>query len=746
MFRASFLFRLSLLATCAPPHFASSTDIAFYFPRFQPSTHVQSAGIPEIKEAVALLASQTIQVALPSPADLDRSHWRQREEGTHAHRLVKSKRWLSVGKAFSRESHSSAASVSASSIAEKTMCLQLIDRGIDILECAGGLEVSAIREVLLPLYATKWELLQGTAHLPRPTFDYTTYASGSTARGSGSVGHSSTCYRGGVLHVPKHILYHTSRVLVKDDHWSLESGGFLSPQKIDTDCMVLAHFVKAFSLLHTRPFNQSSAKSNPATSPTYSGSGQRQGGSLKSTHSGSRFTPHSYASANKSSWSLTIENNGGGDKGIMTLEIALKRVDQLIERCKAAMQEASKKKKTTADGASSSATPGSSNGHAEGREGGEAPLPDSGWDVLDSWKFYIPKLLLLKAILTIGYSGHLLHAKKCVDEAAAYVHGLQKRSHILLDGLREGERPAEPELGMFLLAQAEMMARIWNWGGGKLIQARKTSTREEDDSSSSSRGNGETNAMVAELDEDVFEAFDNSAGFYAAPFTSNTKADGIMDLSLVAEREFEVHAYAVCVLSLATVILGVPRVASTSNSVVASLFASHTGSKQKESPPMFSAVHQDSKPVFLSQQLFSLHPPLLSLDCPSLITFSDSSRLRPFSVEEARRMAGVLLKRALELVRALYPDDRDHPLAVQILTAMACLYADTRDYLYASGLFESARRGTYMHYGGPRSIEGIFVDKLRYEFLAGVGSEEEAKTAGHEIVQHLREVDQLPVV
>lgn len=733
MFRISLPTRLALLATAFPPYFTSSSDVAFYFPRFQPSTHVQSAGIPEINEALSLLSSQSVKVALKPEADREQSHWRQSDNDDRLNSLVETTRWLHVGKNSSKDASYAS---STSSVASKTKCLQLLDRGIEILEAAGGLQSNGIRSVLLPLYVTKWEVLQGTAHLPRPTFDYAAYASAPTSKGVvSSAASSSSCYRGGVVHIPKHILYHSSRAILSVDSWSMEKGGALLPASIDTDCMVLAHFVKAFSILHTRPFNQSSSKLS--TSIPSVASGSSHGISIKSSSRGAGAGGDSRvahpSTSKKSQWSLMVEVEGG-KKACMTLEIALERVDQLIERCKAAIHEVKKKMESrTSVGTVTSDL--SSASRSEHLGGGVSSLSESPSVSLHAWKFYIPKLLLLKAMLIIGSSGHLLHAKKCVDEAAAYVHALQKNSHILLDGLREGERPAEPELGLFLLAQAEMMARIWNWGEGKMVKRQK---------SSSSSSNAPE--MVAELDEDVFEAFDNAGGFYAAPFTTNTKADGIMDLSAVSQREFEVHAYAVCLLSLATVILGVPRVANTSSSAISSLLISDANANEKDASPVFSAVHQDKKPVFLPQQLFSLFPPFLSLDRPSSTIFSDSSRLRPFSVEEARRMAGVLLKRALELVRGLYPDDRDHPLAIQILSAMACLYADTRDYLYASGLFESARRGTYLCYGGPLSIEGLFLNKLRYEFLAGVGSEEEAKTAAHEIIQHLKEVDLLPSI
>eukprot|EP00796_Vickermania_ingenoplastis_P008566 gene8566-6007_t len=598
MFRASLLRRLSVVATVVPPNFSSSADVAFYFPRFQPATHLSAAGIPELQEALGLLASETL-------------HVRGKEEGPSKRPSppLAVKRWVSS--------------------ADKTKCLDLLDRGAAILESAGGLQSPAVRSLLRPIYATRFEMLFGTAHLPRPT--HTPPGAGGVVHGSGR---GPAAYRGGALHIPKHVLYHSSRLLLSPEGWSLGEGGSLEPAAIDTDCVVLAHFVKAFCLLHTRPFHQ--------LPPAPASAAAARVSSIKKSR-GPKDNPYATPS---SSWALDV-----GGPAPMTLAIALERLDQLRARVAAAAQQA-----------------------------GE----DGGFPVV-SWRFHEPKLLLLKAMLTIPSTGHLLHAKQLVDEAARSVHQLKRRKHILLDGLKDGERPAEPELGLFLLAQAEIMARVWDWGGGKPGTLKKVAC-----------GTGETHVVAGELDEDVMDAFENAAGFYAAPFSSTIKADGIMDLSLLPERQFEVHAYVVCVLSLASVLMNAPRAAKGGAG-------------------------------------------------PSDIIFADSARLRPITVEEARKTVGHLLERALQLTRGLYPEQRDHPLAAHILTVMACLYADTRDYLYASGLFESARRGVAAQYGGLLSPEGVFVEKLRYEFLAGVGSAEEAKTAGHEIVQHLKQMDALPV-
>lgn len=677
MFRACVLARLSLFATTAPPNFSSSTDLSFYFPRFQPSTHVKSSGIPELQQALEMLSSESIKVTQPpSTEDGTSSHWRNREAERDRERVVQ--RWNGVGnRGFS--------------VVDTAKCLSLLDRGIEILEGAGGVRSAGIRPLLLPLYATKMEILHGTAHLPRPTFDC---SNGSSSTSSSS----SACYRSGALHVQKHVLYHTSRLLLNGDGWAIGDCGALCPVTIDTHCVLLAHFVKAFSTLHTRPFNKTAAgsvaKSSVASIKSSASSKKTSGGN---SHNDSTSKSNPYASS-APKWSFPV-----GEEGTMTLDVALERLDQLFQRCEAAAQT-SKEQEAMTQSAGIEAPVGSASFHASS----------------DSWKLYLPKLLHLKAILTIAHSGHLLRAKQYVDQAAERVHLLRKRSHVLLDGLRDGERPAEPELGLFLLAQAEMMARVWDWNGGKTIMVSKPNSSEK--------------IPAGELDEDVFDAFENAAGFYAAPFTTNTKADGIMDLSLIPEREFEVHAYAVCVLSLAVTLLGVPRATPPG-----------VASGSKSNGPVLRSVHEDTKPVFLPQQLFSLSPALLAVQSPSSVIFADSSRLRPFTVEEARRSVGRMLERALQLVRALYPDDRDHPLAGQILTVMACLYADTRDYLYASGLFESARRAVHNRYGGPLAVESVFLEKLRYEFLAGVGSAEEAKTAGHEIVHHLKQIDALPV-
>lgn len=421
----------------------------------------------------------------------------------------------------------------------------------------------------------------------------------------------------------KHVMTEAACLLQREEDWALGGGKdeeLLSPQRIDVDCVILGHYVKAFAACFQQPFHV-------ITPPTPSVS------SLKSK-----------------------SKSRTGAEYPLPATVALERVDQLIARCEGAMRAK----------AATSVSP-------------------------DSWKFYIPKLLLMKAILHISHTGHLLQAKQMVDAAASVVHDYRAFTNPLLNGLKT--RESEPEMGLFMLAQAELMARIWNWGN-------ETAPVER-----------------VQVDEDVLEAFDNAAGFYAAPYSSNTHADGIMDVEKVKERAFEVHAYVVCLLSLVNnVLLRCPR------------------------PP---GTTSHDRPVFCPQQQFSLYSPLTSVVSPSLISFTDSSRLEAFSVEKARKMAGRMLERGLQLSRALYDDEPHHPLTCSILAAMACLYADTRDYLYASGLFEAARKGLVKQYGGSLSPEVMFLDKLRYEFLAGVGSNDEAATAAHDIVQRLKLMDQL---
>lgn len=560
-------------------------DMAFYYPRFRPSTHITTAGIPELTDAVALMDKTA---AAP--------------------------RWSSVSALCLEKGDGPGASAAQRDVSKS---LTLLERGIDILNSAGGPSNPSMGQLLCPLYATRFELLNSPEHEPR--CDYATRC-----------------------HVQKSILQQAGQLIFYGNTWDETD-----LKQLDTACVIMAHFIKAFCALHPRPFHPSPSA---ASTPSSSASDTATVAMIKSKPSAVTTAGHTSGSADAAQgifaaqqWTLPL---AGSD--VLTLEMVMARLTELTQCCAAACR-----------------THGSQH-------------PELRW--------LEPKLTLLKALLTIPLTGHLLHAQQYIDTATKQVHEFTQRSNLFLDGLKP--RTQEAELGLYMLLQAEMAARIFNWC-----------------------------LPQGQVDGSVMEAYSDATEFYANPFNTAIEADGIMSEKNLHERRFETDAYACCLRSFASFLLGAPRPKATST--------------------------RDS-PVFLSHQLFSLNP-LTSVATSSHYIFSDVKETVELPLDLCRRRTGESLDRALQLNRRLYPEHRMNGSAAWTLLTMACMYADTRDYLYATGLFETASKAFAYTYGSA-SMERVFLLKLRYEFLAGVGSEQEAKTASHEVIQQLKQIDAMSVI
>ncbi|KAH9599189.1 hypothetical protein LSM04_008926 [Trypanosoma melophagium] len=536
----------SITETCVPANFVHATDMAFYFPRFQPRAHLQTHGIPELQDALALLQPSTTvsEQRWKKPQNMSEEEWKK----------------------------------------SRDKALMLLSRGEEIMENVGGVNNPSTSDILRPLYAIKFELLNGVEHLPR----------------SGYAHH---------VNVYRLILKQAGRLLYFNNTWNKSD-----IQQIDTACVIIAHFARAFCALNQRPFHIKKGNENKVKS-------------------------------NKSSpWSMKIDGSGN-DNDVLTLSLVMKRIDELLQICRniAVKQDM----------------------------------------VGTDFRWYVPKLLLLKGILTIPLTGNLEHAREHIDESAKIVYEFLRRKQPILDGLVP--RKQEPELGLFMLAQAEIAARVFDWSVG-----------------------------VNEVDKDVLEKFEAAAKFYSAPYNTTLDADGIMSTEHLDDKKFEVDAYSSCMLSYGTFLLNAPR------------------------PP---GVSSRDSPVFLPKQIFSMSP-ITTVKTSSDLIFADVHQLVPMTIDVSRKRTGESFERALQLNRALYPYHKQNPKAGWILLAMASLYADMRDYLYATGLFASAEKTLVENYGNI-SLEKLFALKLRYEFLAGVGSDQEAKATGHEVVELLKQIDSI---
>ncbi|KAG5512394.1 hypothetical protein GH5_08244 [Leishmania sp. Ghana 2012 LV757] len=594
----------SVQQTSVPSFMVHPIEMAFYFPRFHPETHLNAAGVPELIDAVGLMTRHSRRSRADSPASASAA-----ASSMPRHQLPT--RWTTTVSATAQPTTDTSV---AEALRDNTKCLLLLERGIDILNSVGGVRSPAVAGLLRPLYAARFEMLNGSEHLPRS--EYATR-----------------------MHVHKAILQQAASLLYYNDTWDRSD-----VHQIETTCVLVAHFVKAFCALHPRPFRPVAAPATGgATSSARVSSATPTAGSGGATASSSPILPLKGA-FDPAEWKMGVGNEAEG--AWLTLSMVQDRVEELLRLATA----------------------------AHDKHGSTHP----------ELRWLRPKLLLLKALLTIPITGHLLHAQRYVKEAANSVDALTKRKNLLLDGLKE--RTREPELGLYMLLQAEIAARAFDW-----------------------------DLAPGQVDGDVVHMFTDAAEYYADPPNTTLDGDAIMSERKLPEQRFEAEAYTCCLRSYATFLLGAPRP---------------------------KAANPRDAPVFLAKQLFSLNP-LLTVATPSPLIFSDARNVSELPLDLCRRRTGEALDRALRLNRMLYPDFRQNAPAAATLMTMACMYADTRDYLYATGLFESAKKALVYNFGDT-SLEHVFLQKLRYEFLAGVGSEQEAKTASHEVVHLLKRMDALP--
>ncbi|KAI5687371.1 hypothetical protein MNV84_00347 [Leishmania braziliensis] len=592
--------------TSVPSFMQHPVEMAFYFPRFHPDTHVNPAGIPELIDAVGLMTRRSRADSTASAATS--------AAASAMSRALPPTRWTTTVSATAQPTTD--ASV-AEAQKDSVKSLLLLERGIDILNSAGGVRSPAVANLLRPLYAARFEVLNGSEHLPR-------------------------CEYATRVHVHKAILQQAAPLLYYNDTWDKSD-----VHQVDTACVLVGHFMKAFCALHPQPFHPqlAPAASDGAGSSKASSTRMTSGGSSSSSVASSSSPPRPpKAMFNPAEWKMLVGDDG--EKAYLTLAMVQDRIEELLRLATA----------------------------AHDKHGSTHP----------ELRWLRPKLLVLKGLLAIPLTGHLLHAQRYIEEAANYVDALTRRKNLLLDGLKE--RTHEPELGLYMLLQAEIAARAFDW-----------------------------NLAPGYVDGDVVNMFTDAAGYYADPPNTTLDGDAIMSERKLPEQRFEAEAYTCCLRSYAAFLLGAPR-------------------------PKAAATRD--LPVFLAKQLFSLNP-LLTVATPSSLIFSDVRNVLELPLEMCRRRTGEALDRALKLNRMLYPDFRQNAPAAATLMTMACLYADTRDYLYATGLFESASKAVTYNFGGT-SLEHVFLQKLRYEFLAGVGSEQEAKTASHEVVHLLKRMDALP--
>lgn len=142
------------------------------------------------------------------------------------------------------------------------------------------------------------------------------------------------------------------------------------------------------------------------------------------------------------------------------------------------------------------------------------------------------------------------------------------------------------------------------------------------------------------------------------------------------------------------------------------------------------APHEKPGDDWMPPELLS-YSPIMILPAGSTLVRESSVKL-PLPHSEATRQALHLSERALKVNRSLFPDQRDNLKAAEILRTMGVAYADLQDYLYATGMWNNAKRIYDRHYG-PHSRESMDTMRLLERFQRKVGSTKEADATKHQM-------------
>lgn len=144
----------------------------------------------------------------------------------------------------------------------------------------------------------------------------------------------------------------------------------------------------------------------------------------------------------------------------------------------------------------------------------------------------------------------------------------------------------------------------------------------------------------------------------------------------------------------------------------------------------FSRVNQVLPPWVFHQYAPALSMPMLPLSDPFTTRYSTSK-----VTCTARRTLGTaqtMSERALKINRVIFPDRRDNLKSAMHLATMALVYAEARDYLHCSGLFNSAMRVVESNYGRG-SEEVLDLLKVMEAFQRSIGSPKEAEATRHKV-------------
>jgi hypothetical protein len=238
-----------------------------------------------------------------------------------------------------------------------------------------------------------------------------------------------------------------------------------------------------------------------------------------------------------------------------------------------------------------------------------------------------PRLRLLEALACIPATGDLGRAVALARDASHVCSQQTLIGNHESENLKDGDIE---EMGIFSIMQASLLERHANgrWGPNS-------------------------------MDEESFIQLSRAIGFYEALFQDIYNRRG-GDLAIDMEGKIPLRdAYSTTLLAAAQLYMNV--------------------------------VREDPKETFFSHHLIHTSPVwTLPLPLGAPDPTSDITQRHKIHPGTCKAVCQKYLERALKINRKLYPENRSNMKAAYILRALAMVYAELKDYLFASGLFRSA--------------------------------------------------------
>jgi hypothetical protein len=136
-----------------------------------------------------------------------------------------------------------------------------------------------------------------------------------------------------------------------------------------------------------------------------------------------------------------------------------------------------------------------------------------------------------------------------------------------------------------------------------------------------------------------------------------------------------------------------------------------------------------------------VHVPCAATDPAQIVRLKTTGTCLPCGTQRARKLATAYADRALRVNRKIFPTARNNSRAAAALRSLGVCFTDVRDYLYASGMFNSAERAFEELYGRV-SEENIELLQLTHRMQVVLKNDREAEATFHKLQAIQAEFDE----